>query len=131
VPVVIRCVSVRGPGALIFPDFFLQNRNWRKGTTKLKFVQIWSRNLGGVPRTWPSAAGFWQPCGIPSRRDKLEQSPEPWRGWWSSGGIGIPSRSTDEEGRREPGSLLRYETLTTFIYSIALNNDGAGSILQR
>jgi hypothetical protein len=27
VPVVIRCVSVRGPGALIFPDFFLQNRN--------------------------------------------------------------------------------------------------------
>ena len=27
VPVVIRSVSVRGPGALIFPDAFLQNRN--------------------------------------------------------------------------------------------------------
>jgi len=27
VPVIIRSVSVRGPGALIFPDAFLQNRN--------------------------------------------------------------------------------------------------------
>jgi hypothetical protein len=74
VPVIIRSVSVRGPGALIFPDAFLQNRNWRKGTMKLKFVQISQQGKleeAALLRTWSFAAGFWQPCGlIPSRWDR-------------------------------------------------------------